>query len=79
LSKEEFSRRMDEILKMLMASPPVAGVERVLLPGEVERQAEARNGQRGVCLPEEVARELIELGTELGVSFPQEVREAQTV
>jgi LDH2 family malate/lactate/ureidoglycolate dehydrogenase len=79
LSKEEFFRRMDEILKMLMASPPAAGVAGVLLPGEVERQAEARNRERGVCLPEEVTRELIELGTELGLSFPQEAREAQTV
>ena len=71
LTGEEFSARIAEIFQMLVACPPAAGVGRVLLPGEVEMQAERRNRESGICLPRQVADELQQLGAELGVDFPR--------
>jgi LDH2 family malate/lactate/ureidoglycolate dehydrogenase len=71
LSAEDFSRRMDEILRMLKAAPPAPGVERVLAPGELEFAAEARNRKRGIALPKEVVAQLSALGGEVGVSFAE--------
>lgn len=66
----EFARRMDEILRQLKATPPAAGVERVLVPGEIEFAAEARNREGGVPLPPEVIGQLLALGRETGAAFP---------
>jgi LDH2 family malate/lactate/ureidoglycolate dehydrogenase len=66
----EFARRMDEILRSLKETPPAAGVERVLVPGEIERAAEARHRVTGIPLSAEIVDQLIALGREVGVGFP---------
>lgn len=66
----EFARRMDEIIRMLKATPPAAGVERVLVPGEPERAAEARHRESGIPIPAEVVAQLVALGQETGAEFP---------
>jgi LDH2 family malate/lactate/ureidoglycolate dehydrogenase len=68
--EDEFRNRMDDLLAMLKASPPVAGVSRVLAPGEIERDHEVLNRARGVPLAAPIAEQLANLGNELGVSFP---------
>jgi LDH2 family malate/lactate/ureidoglycolate dehydrogenase len=73
LPASEFGARMDEILGMLRACPPAPGVERVLLPGEIEAQEEARNLKLGVPMVPEVVQQLVKLGAEVGVPFPQAV------
>lgn len=73
LPAAEFGSRMDEILGMLRACPPAPGVERVLLPGEIEAQEEARSLQFGVPMVPEVVQQLVALGAEVGVPFPQAV------
>jgi LDH2 family malate/lactate/ureidoglycolate dehydrogenase len=70
LPAEEFERRMDEVLQMLKTSPPAPGVARVLAPGELEFDIEARNRSLGIPLTEEVIGQLVELGAEVGVAFP---------
>jgi LDH2 family malate/lactate/ureidoglycolate dehydrogenase len=67
---EEFGRRMDEILGMLKATPPAAGIERVLVPGELERRTEGRLREEGIPVPPEVLAQLQALGRECGVGFP---------
>jgi LDH2 family malate/lactate/ureidoglycolate dehydrogenase len=67
---EEFGRRMDEILGMLKATPPGAGVERVLVPGEIEQRTEARLREQGIPIPPEVLAQLQALGRECGVRLP---------
>jgi LDH2 family malate/lactate/ureidoglycolate dehydrogenase len=49
------------------ALPAAAGVEQVLLPGEVEEAAADRAEREGVRLPAPVAADLDELASELGV------------
>jgi LDH2 family malate/lactate/ureidoglycolate dehydrogenase len=66
----EFGRRMDEVLGMLKATPPAAGVERVLVPGEIEYRTEARLREQGIPIPPEVHAQLRALGRECGVEFP---------
>ena len=61
---------------MLVTSPPAAGVERVLLPGELEQRAEARHRETGVPLSREVCNDLLAIGDECGVRFPQPLRNA---
>ena len=70
LSTDEFKQRMDAILGMLRASPAAPGLERVLLPGEIEARHEARNREQGIPLADEIAVQLARLGEEAGVEFP---------
>ena len=66
----EFRRRMDEIVRMLKASPPAPGVSEVLAPGEMEFENEVLNRKFGIPLPAEVVAQLVRLGGEVGVRFP---------
>jgi LDH2 family malate/lactate/ureidoglycolate dehydrogenase len=73
----EFSRRMEEILGMLRASPPAPGVERVLVPGEIEAQEEAHSRRFGAPLVPEVVAQLVAQGNEVGVAFPKALAETK--
>jgi LDH2 family malate/lactate/ureidoglycolate dehydrogenase len=67
---DEIAPRIDEIFSALKNSPPAAGRESVLLPGEIELQAEINNRKYGIELTLEVVEELVQLGNDVGVSFP---------
>ncbi len=66
----EFAARMDEELAMLKTSAPALGVGRVLAPGELELDTEARHRRLGLPLAEEVVGQLVAIGNEVGVEFP---------
>jgi LDH2 family malate/lactate/ureidoglycolate dehydrogenase len=68
--KDTFRQRMDAILRMLKASPPAPGAQRVLAPGEIELANESTARKHGIALAVPVAGQLASLGEELGVSFP---------
>ena len=70
LPQDEFLARMDEVLTMLKSSAPALGVARVLAPGELELDTEARHRMMGLPLAEEVVRQLIDIGSQVGVEFP---------
>jgi len=72
-----FAARRDEINGMLKACPPQPGVERVLVPGEIEMREEQQNRALGVPLVPEVAAQLVSLGNEVGVAFPEQLRSSQ--
>ena len=76
LSREAFRARMDEALRLLRNSPPAPGVERVLIPGELEATTEADNRARGVPLPPATAESLVALGQQTGAEFPAPVEPA---
>ena len=79
MSAEEFGKRMDEILHMLKSSAPASGNERVLAPGEIERQNEVRNRALGVPLVPSIVAQLTYLATELGLTFPEPIKETVEV
>jgi len=66
----EFASRMDDVLKMLKATPPIPGVERVLAPGEIAALAESRNRTQGIPLGQEIIDQLVGIGKSAGVEFP---------
>jgi len=70
VSDAVFKQRMDAILRMLRASPPAPGAERVLAPGEIESATELRIREDGIALPAPIAAQLVGLGEDLGVAFP---------
>ena len=74
LPAAEFRRRLDEVLRMLKASPPAPGIAEVLAPGDVEFENEAVNRRLGIALPVEVVAQLSNLGGEVGFRSPPAVR-----
>lgn len=70
LPAEVFAARMDEILRLLKASPAGDGAERVLVPGEPELANESRNRRFGIAVAAEVVLQLKRLAGELSIEFP---------
>ncbi len=70
LPAQTFRDRMDAISRLLKASPPAPGVERVLLPGEIELMHEATAREQGIAIPDAVRAQLENVGEEVGVPFP---------
>ena len=73
ISDDEFRTRMDMVLRMLKASPPAPGGDRVLVPGEIERSLESTNAALRIPLAPAIADELATFGDSLGVPFPSPV------
>jgi LDH2 family malate/lactate/ureidoglycolate dehydrogenase len=73
MSHDDFRNRMDAVVGMLKAAPPGPGVDRVLVPGEIELANEARAREQGIELAPEIATELASFGESLGVPFPSAV------
>lgn len=67
---DEFRRRMDALVRQLRSAPPAPGVDRVRVPGEVERETVARRSREGFPLTPEVEAELRALGDRYGVPWP---------
>jgi LDH2 family malate/lactate/ureidoglycolate dehydrogenase len=67
---QEFSDRMDQLIREVRNAPRAVGVERIFLPGEIEFETEAQNKKEGIPLSEPTVKELKGLGKRLGVSWP---------
>jgi ureidoglycolate dehydrogenase (NAD+) len=67
IGRAAFADHVRRFAQSVHALPAAAGVERVLLPGEVEEAAAARAERGGVRLPGPVAADLDELASELGL------------
>jgi LDH2 family malate/lactate/ureidoglycolate dehydrogenase len=67
IGRAAFADHVRRFAATVHALPPAAGIERVLLPGEVEEAAAERAQRDGVPLPRPVAADLDELAGELGV------------
>ena len=71
----DFEREAQGFVDWVKASPPRAGVERVLVAGEPERASRARRSAEGVPVDETTWSEILEAGRKLGVD-PQAVNRA---
>jgi uncharacterized oxidoreductase len=67
LSLDDFTRMLDEALRVLRETPPARGHDRVLTPGEREWSTRAERSRLGIPLHPAVVEELRGLGAELGV------------
>jgi LDH2 family malate/lactate/ureidoglycolate dehydrogenase len=66
---EEFKAKMDEWILTFRSAKPIDGEEKVLIPGDPEREAELRNGENGIKLVPAIKDDLVEIAMELGVEF----------
>lgn len=65
--KSEFLENMDSWIKEFRTAKPAKGHEKVLIPGDPEREAEERNSVQGIKLNEKVKQLTMELCNELEV------------
>jgi len=55
---EDYTRRMDEVIRLIRATPTAEGVDRVLLPGQREYETAQQRSRTGIPLSAELAEEL---------------------
>ena len=66
---DEFKLKMDEWIETFRSSKPAAGQERVLIPGDPEREAEERIMREGIMLVPAIRDDLVSIARELNVYF----------
>jgi LDH2 family malate/lactate/ureidoglycolate dehydrogenase len=66
---DEFKASMDEWIRTFRGAKPAKGEERVLIPGDPEREAEERNRKEGIKLVPAVVEDLKTIAAELGIRF----------
>jgi LDH2 family malate/lactate/ureidoglycolate dehydrogenase len=66
---DDFKHHMDNWISRFRNAKPACGFEKVLIPGDPEREMEADRMQHGIPVVESVVKDLKELSEKLGVSF----------
>ena len=70
MNLDDFGAAITTLGDRINASPPAEGVERVLLPGDIENQTREEREATGVPIPDSTWDSLRELATELEVRLP---------
>jgi len=65
----EFKKDMDQWIRRFRSATPIPGQERVLIPGDPEREMEEERTRQGIPLVPSVAEDLRELGAKFGVGL----------
>ena len=68
---EAFKSQMDKWIETFRAAKPAAGHDRVLIPGDPERENEERIGKEGIRVLAPVQKEMKEIARELGIDFEE--------
>jgi L-2-hydroxycarboxylate dehydrogenase (NAD+) len=66
---EEFKSQMDLWIETFRNAKPATDCERVLIPGDIEREKEERIRREGINVIEPVQKEVKEIADELGIDF----------
>jgi LDH2 family malate/lactate/ureidoglycolate dehydrogenase len=66
---DEFKAHMDNWISRFRAAKPTPGNEKVLIPGDPERELEAIRRVEGIPLLEPVVKDLTALGERFGLKF----------
>ncbi len=66
---EEFKAHMDNWIERFRESETVKDQEKVLIPGDPEREMEIKRSSEGIPLSEPIVNDLRELGSKLGVTL----------
>jgi len=64
-----FKAKMDEWITTFRTAKPAEGQERVLIPGDPEREAEERILKEGISLVPAIKDDLIKIAAEMGIEF----------
>lgn len=65
---ESFAARLDRLIEDVCGAEPAEGVERVLVPGQLEHELRARRLSEGIPLAAAIWAELVRYAEELGVA-----------
>jgi len=65
----EFKAKMDQWIETFRAARPAEGQERVLIPGDPEREAESRIIQEGINLVPAIKDDLVAIACDLEIEF----------
>lgn len=65
----EFKAAMDEWIETFRSSKPAEGQERVLIPGDPERETEKRLREEGITLVPAIRKDLLSIAGELDIAF----------
>ena len=68
-SATEFKKDMDDWIGGFRNATPIAGQDKVIVPGDPEREAETERMLNGIPLLEAVQKDLISLGEKMKVPF----------
>jgi L-2-hydroxycarboxylate dehydrogenase (NAD+) len=66
---EDFKKHMDNWIEAFRSAPTIEGQEKVLIPGDPEREISAERMANGIPLLQSVADNLRALGEKLGIEF----------
>jgi L-2-hydroxycarboxylate dehydrogenase (NAD+) len=66
---EVFKAKMDEWITTFRAAKPAVGREKVIIPGDPEREKEMRLSKEGIPVIPAVAKEIGEIAAEMGLEF----------
>lgn len=67
--KDEFKAKMDKWIETYKSAKPAKGVDRVLIPGELEFEKEERIRKEGISIIPAIATDLKEIAASLGIDF----------
>ncbi|MBN1952154.1 MAG: Ldh family oxidoreductase [Bacteroidales bacterium] len=67
--KEAFKSQMDKWIETYKSAKPAKGIERVMIPGEPEREKEERIMKEGIPVIPAIKDDLKEIARELGIGF----------
>ncbi len=65
----EFKEHMDNWIQTFRNAEPTSGQEKVMIPGDPERELTAERKKNGIPLHEQVVQDLAELGNKFGIKF----------
>lgn len=73
LPLEEFTAEVDRFIDWVKSSPPAAGFDEVLLPGENSHRIYQERSRRGMDVDTTAWEQIAELAEELGVELPPQI------
>jgi LDH2 family malate/lactate/ureidoglycolate dehydrogenase len=69
MAADIFKQRVDQMIEEIKSSPKAAGIQEILLPGEIEFNIERRRLAEGISLSKEVYEDIKQVGALCGVNI----------
>ena len=69
IDKDEFKKQIDEWIHVFRKTKPAPGTNGPLIPGDLEREAEAIRSKAGIPLLKPVVDDLLDISKKTGIPF----------